>query len=122
MPSHDLDQLAIERITTPEGFTVIRLAGFVTAKNTPALQAAIQQARGSKTILDMAGVPYMDSSGLGALLAGYTGCQVHGGQFVLASVVPRVRDLLQLTKVEPLFRIYNTPDDATQTLTKNTTT
>src|SRR5258706_14511046 len=112
MPPKDLDELTIESETTPEGFRVIRLKGWITAKNPPALQGAIEQARGLNTILDLGGVPYMDSSGLGALLQGFVGCQKYGGQFVLAGLVPRVLDLLQLTKVESLFRIYKTPQDA----------
>jgi anti-sigma B factor antagonist len=118
MPPKDLDELTIESETTPEGFRVIRLKGWITAKNTPSLQTAIEQARGFNTILDLSGVPYMDSSGLGALLQGYVGCQKYGGQFVLAALVPRVLDLLQLTKVESLFRIYKTPQDAVTALAK----
>ena len=95
------------------------MKGFVTAKNTPALQDAIQQVRGKDTILDLTEVPYMDSSGLGALLNGYVGSQKHGGQFALAGVAPRVRELLQITKIEPLFRIYRTVEEAARALVKN---
>jgi anti-sigma B factor antagonist len=118
MPPHDLDQLSIQTSSTSEGFRVIHLKGWITAKNTPALHDAIHQARGLNTVLDLSEVPYMDSSGLSALLGGFTGCQKYGGQFVLAGVVPRVSELLQLTKVETLFRIYRTAEDAVQALAK----
>lgn len=121
MPLHDLDQLSIDQSSTPEGYRVIRLKGWVTAKNTPALLDIIHQSRGLNTVLDLAEVPYMDSSGLGALLNGYLGCQKYGGQFVLASAVPRVRELLQLTKVDGLFRMYLTPEDAVIEFTKTAT-
>ena len=119
MPRHDLDHLEIQLVSTLEGCQVLCLKGFVTAKNTPALQDAIQQVRGQDTILDLTEVPYMDSSGLGALLNGYVGSQKHGGQFALAGVAPRVRELLQITKIEPLFRIYRTVEEAARALVKN---
>jgi anti-sigma B factor antagonist len=121
MALHDLDEFSIEQHSTPAGFRVIRLKGWITAKNTPQLQDVIQQARGLNVVLDMEQVPYMDSSGLGALLNGYIGGQKYGGQLVLASVVPRVLELLQLTKVDALFRVYNTPEEALLAFAKTAT-
>jgi anti-anti-sigma factor len=119
MPTNDLDQLAISQSETPEGYRIIQLKGWITAKNVPNVKNAIQLGRGLTTILDMTDVPYVDSSGLGALLSGYVDSQKYGGKFVLAGVVPRVRELLQLTKIEPLFRIYRSSADAAKELSKS---
>lgn len=113
------DQLGIEQLTTPEGFCLIRVAGWITIKNTSAFEEAIQKGRGSNTIVDLTGVQYMDSSGIGTLLRGYVSSQKYGGQFVLAGVTQRVRDLLQLTKIESLFQIFPTADDAASALKKS---
>ncbi len=120
MPISKTDQLNIEQVSTPQGANVIRVTGWVTIKNAPEFESAIDKAKGTSTILDMSGVQYMDSSGLGTLLRGYVACQKYGGDFVLAGVVPRVRDLLQLTKIESLFRIYPTVDEAADALAKKT--
>jgi anti-sigma B factor antagonist len=118
MTTADIHQLSIESVSTSEGFRVIRLSGWVTAKNNLQVEEAIDQARGMNAVLDMTAVPYVDSAGLGSLLRGYVACQKYGGQFVLAGPVPRVRDLLQLTKVASLFPTFSTVDEAVSSLAK----
>ncbi|MGI9101698.1 MAG: STAS domain-containing protein [Terriglobales bacterium] len=113
------DQLEIEQVSTPEGFQIIRINGWITLKNVAALEEAIGKTRGSHTIIDLTGVHYVDSAGLGTLLRGYVGSQKYGGQFVLAGVGQKVRDLLQLTKIESLFRIYATPEEAAAAVAKS---
>jgi anti-sigma B factor antagonist len=119
MQPNDIHQLAIETETTPEGWRVIRPKGWITTKNTPEFEAAIGDARGVNTIIDLTDVPYMDSSGLGSLLKGYVAYQKYGGRFVLAGVAPRICDLLKLTKVDALFPMYSTPSDAASALAKS---
>jgi anti-sigma B factor antagonist len=119
MLSNDIHQLTISSDSTPEGFHVIRLKGWITVKNEKEFEEVIEQARGMNTILDLTDVPYMDSSGLGGLLKGYVASQKYGGKFVLAGVVLRIRDLLKLTRVESLFQIYANLDEAVSALTKS---
>lgn len=113
------DELLVEQRSTPQGYLVIRVTGWMTIKNKATFENAIDKAQGTDTILDMAGVQYMDSAGLGSLLKGYVTAQKYGGRVVLAGLLPRVRDLLQLTKIEPLFQIYPTADDAIAALAKS---
>jgi len=110
------DELAIQQETTAQGQHVIRVRGFITLRNVQQLQQAIQQLRGEITIVEMSAVPYMDSAGLGALMLIQRRCQKYGGQFALAAVPQRVRDLLQITKVESLFKIFGTLDEAAASL------
>jgi anti-anti-sigma factor len=51
-------------------------------------------------ILDLTGVPYMDSSGLGIIVTHYVHCQGKGIRLVLTGVSPRVLDLFKMTKVD----------------------
>ena len=97
MPPHDLDQLSIQSSSTPEGFRLITLKGWITAKNTPALEDAIHQARGLNTVLDLSEVPYMDSSGLRLLIELHDRAQAEAWELTLlapkhesAAVVLRV--------------------------------
>lgn len=112
------DELAIQQESTPQGYVLLRVNGWLTIKNKPTFESAIDQIHGSDTILDMSGLQYMDSAGLGALLKAYVAAQKYGGRVVLAGLISRVRDLLQLTKIEPLFQIYPGVDEAVAALDK----
>ena len=118
MTTPNINELTIESVSMPEGFCIIRLNGWVTAINSPQFQEAVDKTRGTSTIVDLTSVPYMDSSGLGVLLRGYVGCQKNGGQFMQAGMVPRVHELLQLTKVATLFPTYPNTADAAAALKK----
>ncbi|MDP0561976.1 MAG: STAS domain-containing protein [Candidatus Endonucleobacter sp. (ex Gigantidas childressi)] len=62
-------------------------------------------------IVDLTNVKFMDSSGLGALVAALK--KMPGdGQLILAGAQPAVRDLFDLTSMEKLFSIATTVDDA----------
>ena len=63
-------------------------------------------------IFDLTAVPYVDSSGLGLIVGHFVRCQNKGLQFVIAGVSPRVLQLFKMTKVDHLFPIVNTVDDA----------
>ncbi len=64
-------------------------------------------AKGSKKILlNLAEVSYIDSSGIGELVSGFTTVTNHGGQLKLLSLNKRVKDLLQITKLYTVFEVY----------------
>jgi anti-sigma B factor antagonist len=68
---------------------------------------------GKKNILlNMAEVYYIDSSGLGELVAANTTIHRHGGTLKLMKLAPRVKDLVQLTKVYQVFEVFNDEDSA----------
>lgn len=62
-------------------------------------------------ILNLAGVEYMDSAGLGELVGAYTTVTNNGGQLKLVGVGGRTLDLLQVTKLLTVFECYD--DEAT---------
>lgn len=63
-------------------------------------------------IFNLTGVPYMDSCGLGLIVGHFVRCQNRGVQFVTAGVNPRVLELFKTTKVDHLFPIAATLDEA----------
>jgi anti-sigma B factor antagonist len=68
---------------------------------------------GKKNILvNMAEVFYIDSSGLGELVAAYATANRQGGKLKLMKLAPRVKDLVQLTKVYQIFEVFNDEDSA----------
>jgi anti-sigma B factor antagonist len=63
-------------------------------------------------LVDLKEVGFLDSSGLGALVRAMTLSQKEGGQTKLLRVGPQVRKLLEMTKLDSVFEIYDDPDRA----------
>ena len=61
----------------------------------------------SQIVLNLAGVSYIDSGGLGTLVALYTTAHNAGGAVKLANLTQRVGDLLQVTKLLTVFEVYD---------------
>jgi anti-sigma B factor antagonist len=64
-----------------------------------------------RIVMDMAALEFIDSSGLGALIAGLKALGGHG-EIVLCGMTPRVLSLLQLTHVDKLFHIFDSVEEA----------
>jgi anti-sigma B factor antagonist len=112
------EPLMIERLSALEGQRVLCLRGPLTVENLPSFQNAIRREENIQTvILDLSDVPYMDSSGLGSLVSAYVTRQKATRQIALSGVNERVLKLFETTKVEPLFLIFPTLDDAIAALT-----
>ena len=98
-----------------DGVTIVDLNGrIVLGEATTALREALQNlvSQGQKKILlNLADVSYIDSSGLGALVSGYTTLSGQEGQLKLLNLTKKVQDLLQITKLLTVFEVYS--DEAT---------
>lgn len=57
-------------------------------------------------LVDLSGVGFLDSSGLGALVRALTNSQKEGGQTKLLGAGPQIRKLLQMTKLDSVFEIH----------------
>jgi anti-sigma B factor antagonist len=65
-----------------------------------------------KIILNLAGVPYVDSSGLGEIVRTYTTVSRQGGSLKLLNLTKRITDLLAITKLLTVFETHDSEDDA----------
>jgi anti-sigma B factor antagonist len=65
-----------------------------------------------KVILNLGEVSYIDSSGIGELVSGFTTVTNHGGVLKLLGLTKRVQDLLQITKLYTVFDVYDTETSA----------
>jgi anti-sigma B factor antagonist len=65
-----------------------------------------------KILLNLAEVSYIDSSGIGELVAGFTTMTNAGGQLKLVNLTKRVKDLLQITKLYTVFEVFDTEASA----------
>ena len=74
-----------------------------------ALRGAIRElvaAGNQKILLNLAGVRYIDSSGIGELIANYTTVGRSGGHLKLLNLTDKVQDLLVITKLLTVFDVY----------------
>ncbi len=63
-------------------------------------------------LVDLTGVGFLDSSGLGALVRALTNAQKEGGQTKLLNAGPQIRKLLQMTKLDSVFEIHEDMETA----------
>src|SRR6185312_10669866 len=75
------------------------------------VQSLLQQGH-RKIVLDMGGVAYVDSAGLGQLVQVYATTSHLGGSLKLLNLTKRLRDLLVLTKLLTVFDAYDNESDA----------
>jgi anti-sigma B factor antagonist len=72
----------------------------------------------SSVVLNLAEVNYIDSGGLGTLVALYTTAHNAGGALKLANLTKRVGDLLQVTKLVSVFEVFPDVQSAVQSFKK----
>jgi anti-sigma B factor antagonist len=63
-------------------------------------------------VFNMADISYLDSSGLGELVASLTVATKQGGSLKLLNPVARVKELLKITRVDKLFQIFDNEEAA----------
>jgi anti-sigma B factor antagonist len=91
---------AVGRITLGEGSSTFRdsVKDLVTKGN-------------KKILMNLAEVSYIDSSGIGELVSGFTTVSNAGGNLKLLKLTKRIQDLLQITKLYTIFEVFD--DEAT---------
>jgi anti-sigma B factor antagonist len=69
-------------------------------------------AENKRIVLNLGGVNYIDSGGLGTLVSLYTTARTSGGSIKLTNLTQRVGDLLQVTKLVTVFEVFDNEDQA----------
>jgi anti-sigma B factor antagonist len=75
------------------------------------LTEAVRSGR-RRLVVDLAGVTFLDSSGLGALIAGLKAARQAGGDLRIAQAGDQAMTVLKLTSLDRVFRIYPTVEEA----------
>ena len=104
------------RNTTRDGVALLTLDGdLLGGPDGSALHDALAAARGDaplQAVVDLSGVRFMNSSGLGMLVGALTTARNTGGDLRLAAVNGRVRTLLEVTQLDGVFVSFPTVDAA----------
>ena len=119
-PGMKLERLVVERPFKDLG-GVLRLSGPLVGPNLADFQNAIRRENVSTVILDMTGVPYIDSAGLGALVSAYVSRHKSGQRTVLTGVNARILHQLEITRMAHLFPIFASLEDALDALSNSGT-
>ena len=107
--SDEPDGLQISTVSSNGGH-VVRVAGEVDLRTSPRLRTLLLQVidtRPKRLIVDLAGVEYMDSSGVGTMVEIKRMLEGRGGEIVLVGLQPRVRGVFEITQLDKFFRIVN---------------
>ena len=67
-----------------------------------------------KLLLNLEGVPYIDSAGLGEVVRTYTTVSRQGGSLKLLNLTKRIEDLLAITKLLTVFETFDSEAEAVQ--------
>ena len=67
-----------------------------------------------KLLLNLEGVPYIDSAGLGEIVRTYTTVSRQGGALKLLNLTKRIQDLLAITKLLTVFETFDNEPEALQ--------
>jgi anti-sigma B factor antagonist len=101
--------------------TVVDVSGRITlGEGSSALRDVLRDltAKGNKKILlNLSDVSYIDSSGIGELVSGFTSVSNQGGTLKLLGLTKRVKDLLQITKLYTVFDVHEEEAHAIRSFT-----
>lgn len=96
--------------------TILDMSGKVTiGEGSVALRNAVRrllQEGKKKVLLNLAGVGYIDSSGIGELVSSYTTVSGAGGQLKMLNLTQKLQDLLAITKLLTVFDVYDDEGEA----------
>ena len=93
---------------------VISVSGEVDLYNVSELKRAlfsVTDGTYSSVVVDLKDVNYMDSSGIGALVAGQKKMRAHNGKFALINIHDDVLNILKLATLDRFFSIYEDEND-----------
>ena len=111
----------MEIVTTTggrEGLRILVLKGRLTIETVVCFQDAIKREDAPDLIIDMSGVPSMDSAGLGVMIAAHVRAKKTSRKLGIAGMNERVKAVTETTRLSQFLQIYATVKDAETALSK----
>lgn len=93
------------------GWTVVRPVGDLDRFSSVAFQQEFADLAGTAVVVDLAEVPFVDSAGLGALVAGVRTVRGAGGDVAVVGARPALRRLFDMTGLDRFVRVLSTIDE-----------
>lgn len=99
-----------------EGWVILDISGDIDLANSPAMRKAllgeIRDKHTAKVFLNLKNVRYIDSSGIASLVEGLKASRDHGSRLILYGLSPAVREVMQLSRLQKIFEIYDNEEQA----------
>ena len=98
-----------------DGCAVLSVSGEVDLATAPQLRQQLVDlvTDGHRCIVvDLSGTDFLDSTGLGALVAGLKRLRAHDGEMRVVCTTPRVRKVFELTHVDRVLPLFESVDEA----------
>ncbi len=112
--------LNIEQEHRPEGYAICRPIGELDAFTVSQFrQALAEMAASPRLVIDMSGVPFVDSAGLGALIGGIRRSRELGGDVVVACNRPSLVRTLRTTGFDRIVTMVETVEEAAASFAKS---
>ena len=105
------------RIEEKDGIKVCFAEGDIDINTSPQVKKAfdkLMQVKSEKVLINLQKVAYIDSSGLATLVEVLKNLKNFGGRLKLCNLSNKVRSLFEITKLEKLFDIADTEEEALQ--------
>lgn len=100
--------------------SILELTGELDYHSSPELREKLTELvakQAPKILVNLKGVDYMDSSGIATFVEAYQKSKRYQGRLVLAELTPTVRGVFEIAKLESLFEIAPTFEEALERLT-----
>ncbi|MGH9055157.1 MAG: STAS domain-containing protein [Acidimicrobiales bacterium] len=109
--------LTIHQDEVPEGYTICRPVGELDAFTVSQFrQALAEMASNKRLVIDMSGIPFIDSAGLGALIGGIRRTRELGGDVAVACSRPTLVRLLRTTGFDRIVTVAENVEEAAAAL------
>jgi anti-anti-sigma factor len=112
------ESFSIDLVESASGARIMKLQGPLTIRTLFDFQTVSRQAPTKPAIVDLSGVPYMDSAGLGCVVSVFTSCQNRGLGFAVCGLSSRLQTLFEVTHVSTLLPIFPTLEAAEAQIAK----
>ena len=105
-------------LDSPKGQRVIKLTGPLVLRTLFEFQESSRKQSDKSVIVDIEGVPYMDSAGLGAVISIFASCQRTNRGFGIIGVSQRIRTLFEVTHCDGLLPCFESLEAADAAIAK----
>jgi anti-sigma B factor antagonist len=102
--------LKIEPSAAPGGITLLKISGRLSigleARHLEECFRQLADGKATKLVLDLGGLQYIDSTGLGVLTGAVSTLKAAGGSVRLAGLAPRVKQILEITRMDKVLPVF----------------
>ena len=99
-----------------QGWTILDLSGDIDLAHSPAMRKVllgeIKEKRTPRVFLNLKNVRYIDSSGIASLVEGLKASRDQGSRLILYGLSTSVREVMQLSRLQKIFEIYEDEEQA----------